>query len=1160
MSKVTSRIITLAEEVLQELVWLSKDRTAEERERRTARRGAEERERLEQALKPFNLLRLVLRLRADRAFSYARQILFFMRRSQVIEPELRRVHEEHSREAGGDKPPDDPQERAAWKKALKIAGDPEMRLRLAQHHTLCTYKDSSLPAWTRLDEALKILREADDLAQTVDQESLGLAGAIHKRLWETEGLRRHLERSLHYYRRGYEVGVEKDYGYTGVNAAYVLDLLAEQELKLARESGLSASEVESRHMSAELLRDAADRIRADIVIALELLPSGAGNEWLKGEWWFLVTMAEACFGLGFKDDQYFKDADRYLEAAAALTGVADWEFESSARQLATLARLRSDGDLSPDEFWESEAFSHLLPLFKEKAAGLRASLAGKVGLVFSGGGFRAALFHVGMLAKLAELDMLRNVEVISCVSAGSIIAALYYIELRELLQGRPDAKIKRDDYVELVMRVERDFLGAVQRNIRTRLGAEFWTNFKTTVFPNYTRTDRVGEMLDELLYNPAAGVERGARLMLNELDILPHGEDAATFNPSESNWRRAAKVPALVINATTLNTGHNWQFTTDWMGEPATSIDPETDRQPRLRPVRYAHAPEGYKEFPLGRAVAASTCTLGLMEPVTLKGLYPGMNVQLVDGVFSGVLSTSAALERDCNVLLVSDATGQMRSLSDPGQGVLSTTLLSNAVMFGHFRAREHATLESRRRSTLLRGLMYLHMRKGLDAEALFAEEDSPAAPDDARPQTPTELTPYGVLKEVQRRLADIRTDLDSFSDAEAYALMMSGYLMTAHEFATCVAGYPVPPPTRPPWRFLAIEEPMKTVGNKQLTGLLDAASRQLFKFSESFPVLRSVLASVVTTLLGLLPVLLFASAYLSDKARLLSPDDWLSGVSYFTVALAALLLLLLVYLVVLVRTGRKATSQIIVGVFMCTAGFIFSRLTLHLLDPLYLSWGRIGSLDTGAGAKGDGTTDAAAADARRGTGASAAIETLRQKVDVTGSVKSIGRMVDHARAVEAVARLFEHRGYGTTRYPRDQKTNPLQLKIDLHARRGKHQILTVVRTRNEITDLAGLGAMSELEAAVYMQIKKEKEQEVSEAEGLLVFIDTTPDKKLEGLIENAQDRGVWIVAATYTEAEVESFFDAVPGDTVLEEGTRRLEMLIPSGEPVPAAAAGGVR
>ncbi len=48
---------------------------------------------------------------------------------------------------------------------------------------------------------------------------------------------------------------------------------------------------------------------------------------------------------------------------------------------------------------------------------------GSIGLCFSGGGFRASLFHLGVLRYLAETKQLSNVGVISSVSGGSIIAA-----------------------------------------------------------------------------------------------------------------------------------------------------------------------------------------------------------------------------------------------------------------------------------------------------------------------------------------------------------------------------------------------------------------------------------------------------------------------------------------------------------------------------------------------------------------------------------------------------------------------------------------------------------------------------------------------------------------------------------------------------------------
>ena len=38
---------------------------------------------------------------------------------------------------------------------------------------------------------------------------------------------------------------------------------------------------------------------------------------------------------------------------------------------------------------------------------------GKLGIALSGGGFRASLFHIGVLAALAEKDELRKIEIIS---------------------------------------------------------------------------------------------------------------------------------------------------------------------------------------------------------------------------------------------------------------------------------------------------------------------------------------------------------------------------------------------------------------------------------------------------------------------------------------------------------------------------------------------------------------------------------------------------------------------------------------------------------------------------------------------------------------------------------------------------------------------------
>ena len=115
--------------------------------------------------------------------------------------------------------------------------DKELRLKLAQKHAFCIYKDPDLPASTRLDRAFEVLTQVEDLKTSRDQETLGLAGAIYKRKWEVDGQPANLERSLAYYLRGYREGVEGDQGYTAVNAAFALDLLASQDEKEALAAG-----------------------------------------------------------------------------------------------------------------------------------------------------------------------------------------------------------------------------------------------------------------------------------------------------------------------------------------------------------------------------------------------------------------------------------------------------------------------------------------------------------------------------------------------------------------------------------------------------------------------------------------------------------------------------------------------------------------------------------------------------------------------------------------------------------------------------------------------------------------------------------------------------------------------------------------------------------
>jgi predicted acylesterase/phospholipase RssA len=739
---------------------------------------------------------------------------------------------------------------------LRIEGDEvddNKKLKLAQKHALLTYKDPDLPNDVKFTRALEILRKDAKLATTYNQETLGLAGAIYKRRWESEGQKTHLNRSFAYYNKGYEQGVAKDLGYTAINAAYVLDLIAAQEdeetKELAGTVGLAGD-----------LRAKAAKIRQEIIDTLLKLAEEKSD--LLKDWWFLVTLAEAYFGR-----RAYPEASRQLKQAAELPDTSKWQFDSTALQLTQIAHLQARSDLAPDKVQQAKDVVNRFISGKEGGkevkhpeALVQSFFAGKVGLALSGGGFRASLFHIGALARLADIGALNRVEVISCVSGGSIVGAHYYLELRRLFaEGKKDADFKRKDYIQIVKNLEKDFLAGIQTNIRTSVMGDLWANLKMFFGSGYSRTQRVGDLYEQNIY---ARVDDDGQRNLNELTIRPEGEPD-NFSPKTDNWRRANKVPILIINATSLNTGHNWQFTARYMGEPPASINTEIDASYRLRRMYYDQAPGEHQNVKLGFAVAASSCVPGMFEPLPMENLYPdGRVVRLVDGGVFDNQGAASLLEQDCNVLLVSDASGQMATEDNPADGALDVLMRASLISQERIRWSEYAELDARRRAALLRGLMFIHLRKELSEKPLdwigcLRENDY-----DFPPPNLDSLTRYNVNKVAQRLLSAVRTDLDSFSDGEAYALMASGYLMAEYEFPKTLAAFPgitQADLNRPPsdWEFLNFVEALKKPNDYQdFFELLKVANQSAFKIwrlSAPLRKLRSFVAGAASALLILL-------------------------------------------------------------------------------------------------------------------------------------------------------------------------------------------------------------------------------------------------------------------------------------------------------------------
>jgi hypothetical protein len=181
---------------------------------------------------------------------------------------------------------------------------------IIQQLALATYKSAQPTARQALEEARGILSELDPAASH-DTETLGLWGAVHKRLYEMTQDRTYLDAAIAAYEKGFYL--RNDY-YNGINAAYLFNVRA------------------SLSPPADAIADfvLAERIRRQVIGICEgLLASGRK---LDDEYWVRASLAEAWQGLG--------DAQKSQEALDGAAPFAEaWMRQSTADQLAKLKPL-----------------------------------------------------------------------------------------------------------------------------------------------------------------------------------------------------------------------------------------------------------------------------------------------------------------------------------------------------------------------------------------------------------------------------------------------------------------------------------------------------------------------------------------------------------------------------------------------------------------------------------------------------------------------------------------------------------------------------------------------------------------------------------------------------------------------------------------------------
>jgi predicted acylesterase/phospholipase RssA len=445
----------------------------------------------------------------------------------------------------------------------------------------------------------------------------------------------------------------------------------------------------------------------------------------------------------------------------------------------------------------------------------------KIGLALSGGGFRATLYHLGLVRFLRDAGLLSQVTHITSVSGGSIIAAhlalnwgLYTGSAKEFDEAA--AKLLAFTRLDVRNRIVRRFpLGLLLRGPRWLLGLSN---------RQLTRAGWLENQYEKHLFG-----------------------DKSLFELPER--------PELHILATNLSEGCLCSFNRDglWMMQQKAGCS-------QIERIRVGL-------MTVSMAVAASSAFPGFFPPLELtghdvgaRGGEFGRQAYTDGGVFDNLgvrmfrwLTPLLTEEKALDGVLVSDVGNRILVQSSHAGGLIRTALRSTDILMDRVWQLETESFQD------TFGFVFARI-----TDVVGPHED------------PTALHP-----EVQRQVASIRTDLDVFSPQEISCLTRQGYCTGRKACRSRTDLFGSELPSNPPWDpFPPASIPrdaapaLRPDGSSQETSpstilarqLQASASRRIWSTLLSFRDWVSFLYTPLIVLLLLMPYFLFNSYQQSKR------------------------------------------------------------------------------------------------------------------------------------------------------------------------------------------------------------------------------------------------------------------------------------------------------
>jgi len=418
----------------------------------------------------------------------------------------------------------------------------------------------------------------------------------------------------------------------------------------------------------------------------------------------------------------------------------------------------------------------------------------RIALALSGGGFRASIFHLGMLRRIAEAGWLDQVDVLSTVSGGSLVGAFAAMRWQQVL-----------DKAGTVGALEECVTGPFLNRIQTKNFIRDWV-LRWPLLPfhkfdrTFTRTKLAARLLDRRFYDSA---------LCSQLPLRPRLVINATGLVSIRSWRFTR------LGLGDSRVGHaSWGVRSMTLGEAAgaSAAFPPVFPPTRIRRSDYHFGPPIYSEAPLPERQ---------IIPLTDGGVYDNMGLEVLTKNTEIPVDDVVDVSR---LLVVSDA-GYPAQFRFRNSGI---PLLSEGLLLYRVDDIARAQVNALRTRALINEFRdHESPIKGILVSLPSSLERMPqnAFQDYSRAVPLSQQIPPNLLD----RIRSIRTHLDRFSAIECEALMYHAYLLTDaflwHYRDTLPPEYQIPEKPDPGWRI----EFDKAKVNEWKKGLAKSHKRRIF-------------------------------------------------------------------------------------------------------------------------------------------------------------------------------------------------------------------------------------------------------------------------------------------------------------------------------------------